>query len=139
MSYDRDRLRRIFDRTNGLCHVCRKALAWRNYGKNSERGAWEVEHSKARARGGTDHLTNLFAACIPCNRSKGSGSSRSARRQHGYDRAPRSAAAQRKKRGENVLGYASVGALVARVVLGPGGWVVGAIVGGLLGSDEDVV
>jgi 5-methylcytosine-specific restriction endonuclease McrA len=36
-----------------------------------ERGVWEVEHSVARAKCGSNHGNNLYAACITCNRSKG--------------------------------------------------------------------
>jgi 5-methylcytosine-specific restriction endonuclease McrA len=69
-------LRAIYDRTEGQCHNCRKRLTFRNYGLFGKRGAWEIEHSVAQARGGTDHGNNLFAACISCNRSKGDSSSR---------------------------------------------------------------
>lgn len=40
------------------------------------RGAWEVDPSKSRARGGTNYLRNLMPSCIPCNRAKGEQSSR---------------------------------------------------------------
>lgn len=41
-----------------------------SYGKNSGMG-WEVDHSKPRAAGGTDHLNNLQALNTQANRSKG--------------------------------------------------------------------
>jgi 5-methylcytosine-specific restriction endonuclease McrA len=51
-------------------------LAFTNYGKRGARAAWEVDHSRAKANGGTDHLNNLMPACIPCNREKGTLTSR---------------------------------------------------------------
>ena len=83
-----DRLNRIFSRTGGQCHICRKQLCFGNYGAIGKRGAWEIEHSRPRSRGGTDHLNNLYAACISCNRSKGNGTTASARGGNGYRAAP---------------------------------------------------
>jgi len=71
MHFSDDDLNEIYDRTSGYCHICHRKLAFINYGVLGARGAWEVEHSKPQARGGTHMRTNLYAACIPCNRSKG--------------------------------------------------------------------
>jgi len=76
MPYDMIDLRYIFDKTNGYCYHCRKKLAWKNYGVVGVRGAWEVDHSNPRAKGGTDYIRNLIPSCISCNRSKGILSSR---------------------------------------------------------------
>jgi 5-methylcytosine-specific restriction enzyme A len=35
--------------------------------------ATEVDHLRARARGGGDEPGNLVASCMPCNRSRGAG------------------------------------------------------------------
>src|SRR4029079_1401803 len=85
-----EKLKRIYERTSGYCHICRNELVFSNYGSYhyGEDGAWEVEHSNPRAAGGTDHLTNLYAACIPCNRAKGQLPTRSARAKHGWTCAP---------------------------------------------------
>ncbi len=77
--YSADRLNDIYDKTDGRCHICREKLSWSNYGEPGNSGAWEVDHSNPRVNCGTDRLTNLYAACIPCNRSKGSKSTRSQR------------------------------------------------------------
>ena len=66
------KLNAIYDRSRGYCHICGKKLAFINYGNFGKRGAWEVDHSKPRVKGGTDHPNNLYPACISCNRSKGS-------------------------------------------------------------------
>jgi len=60
----------VFDKNNGCCWHCGKKLAWKNYSKPRERGAWEVDHSRPLSRGGTDYFRNLVPACIECNRSK---------------------------------------------------------------------
>ena len=88
--YSNDQLNSIFDRTDGQCHICRDKLKWKNYGIIGELGSWEVDHSNPKANGGTDRMNNLYAACIPCNRSKGSKSTRSQRRKYGYTAAPES-------------------------------------------------
>ena len=62
----------IFDETDGICYLCGKKLAWKNYGDPGERGAWEVEHMRPLSRGGSNSVKrNLLPACIPCNRKKG--------------------------------------------------------------------
>jgi 5-methylcytosine-specific restriction endonuclease McrA len=63
-----DRTIEIFERTDGRCHLCSKPLALSNYGRLGRRGSWEVDHSKPRARGGTDRLSNLLPACPACAR-----------------------------------------------------------------------
>src|SRR5712692_1479397 len=116
MSYDTETLRRIYDRTNGPCHVCRKKLSFVNYGRPGAKASWHVEHSVARARGGTDHLNNLFLACIVCNQDKGTATSRTARGWYGRKRAPLS----RERRDEAKKSTTVVGGLV------------GSLLGGLL-------
>ena len=76
MPYSDIELNYIFNKTGGRCYHCRKKLAWINYGAVGAKGAWEVDHSKAKARGGTDYFRNLVPSCIQCNRSKGNLSSR---------------------------------------------------------------
>lgn len=86
--YDKERLKIIFSKTDGRCHLCNKRLAFRNHGQLGRRGAWEVEHSNPRANGGHDHLNNLFPAHILCNREKGTVTTRTARAWHGRTHAP---------------------------------------------------
>lgn len=132
MKYDHNTLRQIYDKTRGRCHLCRKNLSFSNYGSQGRRGAWEVEHSVPRARGGSEHLNNLYAACISCNRSKGSFGTRAARAANGYRCAPHSEPQKR----QNALKYAGIGSLAAllvppqlRVVTALLGIAVGAAVG----------
>ena len=130
MPTEQNRLRRIYDRTSGLCHICRKQLSFVNYGRRDGRGCWEIEHSHPRAKGGTDHGNNLFAACCDCNRTKGIRHTRTARKVHGYRTAPLSREKAAAARGDNTIAGGSLGVLVGAVAAGP----VGALLGGLLGA-----
>ena len=56
---DEERRPRIYDKTGGYCHHCNRKLAWTNNGAPDRRGAWEIDHSKPKSLGGTDHLNNL--------------------------------------------------------------------------------
>lgn len=138
MGHSSERLNDIYDRTDGRCHICSKKLAFKNYA-NSEgaRGAWEVEHSKAKSKGGTDRLSNLYAACISCNRKKGVNSTKSARAKHGRTAAPLSAAKKRDKRASNAATGSLIGGLVG-MLGGPVGVIVGAGIGAAIGHDKNV-
>lgn len=136
MAYDVDKLERIFGKTNGQCHICRTPLSFNNYGKSDARKAWEVEHSVPRAKGGTDHLNNLYAACVPCNRSKGSSSTRSARAKNGYTCAPLS----KSKKMSNALTGGAVGTLATFLVpphLRVAAAVFGAVMGAVIGHEVE--
>jgi len=108
-----DGLVRVFDKTNGQCHLCGRRLVLANYGAVGRRGAWERDHSRARAAGGTDTLRNLFAACVGCNRSKQVRSSRSVRRCNGLPRVPLSSVKRAQLREGDSLVGAAVGGLSA--------------------------
>ncbi len=129
MSFTEDKLDCIYQRTEGRCHICRKQLSLRNYGTLGKRGAWEVEHSKPRSQGGTDHMNNLYAACIPCNRKKGNSSTTSVRSTNGYRCAPLS----KVKRGENTVAGGVVGAL-AFLLVSPHLRLAAVVVGGVVGA-----
>lgn len=136
MAYDVDKLERIFGKTHGRCHICRSPLSFSNYGKTDARKAWEVEHSVPRAKGGTDHLNNLFASCIACNRSKGSSTTRSARAKNGYTSAPLS----KSKKINNALTGGVVGTLATFLVpphLRVAGAIFGAVVGAVIGHEVE--
>lgn len=127
----------IYDRTRGKCHICHRKMAFMNYGVVGARMAWEVEHSNPQANGGTHRLNNLYGACIPCNRSKGAGSTRTVRARNGLRRAPLSAPKYAAaKRGNTVTG-AALGGYVGYAVGGPPGAWLGGIIGGLFGANKD--
>jgi 5-methylcytosine-specific restriction endonuclease McrA len=89
-------IERIFRKTAGYCNICAKQLTFSNYGKRGRRGAWHIDHSRPKSRGGTDHANNLQPACIKCNEDKGNRTTRTARRRNGHNRSP--LRAQRKSR-----------------------------------------
>lgn len=127
------KIEEIWHRTSGKCHVCREQHEVDDYGIT-----WSWDHSRARARGGTDYLRNSYVACIRCNSRKGTRSSRSARAEHGYTRAPLSTS----KRASSKMGRAgtggATGALVGFAIGGPPGALLGAILGGVVGHEVDV-
>ena len=65
--YTEEQLQKIWDKTNGKCHLCGQRHLMNAYAR---KGGWEVDHSKPKAKGGTDHLNNLYLACMSCNRGK---------------------------------------------------------------------
>lgn len=132
--YTDEQLNTVFDRTDGNCHICGKRMAFSNYGAPGRRQAWEVEHSRPRAHGGTDHVNNLYGAHVSCNREKGTLSSRSARARHGRTRAPRSRVEKGRVQRENTVGGAVVGAALG-AAMGPGGWILGGLVGAAIGQE----
>lgn len=129
--------RDIFDCTSGKCHICYKMLAFSNYSRFESRGAWEIDHSKARAKGGTDHRNNLRAACISCNRSKQVVSAQAARRDAGFRRPPLSVEQRRKVKIRAVLGAAGVGAALGAKLAGLPGFWFGGLIGALFGDDHN--
>lgn len=136
MAFMDDELSAIYDRTSGYCHICRKKLAFSNYGRFGRLGAWEIDHSRAKARGGSDHFVNLYAACIDCNRRKGAGTTRTARRQHGRRRAPLSRSQRATAKQWNAVAGGIVGWGIGALA-GPLGMVVGGMLGARFGHDAD--
>lgn len=139
MSFSGEELSDIYDRTSGYCHLCGKKLAFKNYSKGGTRGAWEVEHSNAKANGGTNRKNNLYAACISCNRSKGANTTRSVRAKNGRTRAPLSCQKRKVAKAENAFAGGVLGSTVGSV-FGPLGMVLGGVIGARFGyrknSDE---
>lgn len=136
MPYDDQTLRKIYDRTNGKCHVCHKKLSFINYGRRGFRGVWEVEHSVPRANGGTDHLNNLFPACIACNRSKGIYTTRTARSWNDRTRAPFSKEKREGIKRSNAIGGAVLGGLIG-LAINPVAALCGLGIGALIGHSAN--
>jgi 5-methylcytosine-specific restriction endonuclease McrA len=136
MKYDGQTIIRIYDRTSGYCHICHKKLALKNYACPAARGAWEVDHCRARAAGGSDHGNNLVAACISCNRSKGKAHVRAARSKHGTTRRPKSKATVAAQKSGNALVGSVAGATIGGAVAGPPGALFGAFLGMLFGEQS---
>lgn len=129
--FDEATRRAVYERTRGHCHLCHGPLAYSNYGNHGARGAWEIDHSVPRARGGTDHLNNLYPAHTSCNRYKQHRSNSGIRREHGRTRAPLSAAAMEElKSGDAWTGAISGGLIGARFGGFPG-MLIGAAIGAI--------
>ena len=133
MAYSEQELRRIWKSTDGRCHLTGRRLKLKDYGRT-----WEVEHSKARAKGGSDHGNNLKPALIAANRSKQTMTSRAVRRSYGLQRSPMSSAEQDRTRAGNTAKGAALGAAVGAAAAGPVGALVGGILGGLVGRSSRV-
>lgn len=133
MSCDKGTLKRIYDRTSGYCHVCGKKMSLTNYARPGRKGAWEIEHSVPRAKGGTDHPNNLFGAHIICNREKSDCTTKTARSWHGRTRAPLSRERKKRARASNTVGGAVIGGLIG-LVGGPAGVLFGSLVGAGIGN-----
>lgn len=128
--------RRIFDRTQGTCHLCEKQLAFDNYASYERRGGWHIDHVVPKALGGTDRGSNLLAACWECNLEKGTRSARSVRQANGLSGRPMSAAMEARARRDNAIVGGVAGSLLLAVIA-PEIWVLGAIGGAIFGHESD--
>jgi|HubBroStandDraft_4_1064222.scaffolds.fasta_scaffold770615_1 hypothetical protein len=134
MAYD---INAIYDRTSGHCHICGRKVCFSNYGILGARGAWEIEHSRPQARGGTNHGNNLYAACIPCNREKSHRwSTRTVRAWNDRKRAPLSRIKRREAKQQQALAGAVLCG-IAGSVFGPLGAIIGAAVGAAIGDKQN--
>lgn len=133
MKVNNEKLNKIYDKTCGLCHICHKKITLSNYGKYRTEGAWHIDHSIPRSKGGTDHLNNLYPACIPCNLTKSDSSNRWIRSTHGQSRAPYSRSRLDKISQTNTAKGAVAGASIGSF-LGPGGALMGCLLGGIIGK-----
>lgn len=132
---DIERLEKVYSKTDGYCHICHKKLSFANYGKYGAKGAWHIEHSIAKANGGTDHLNNLYPACISCNLAKGVLDTKVARNYYGQTRAPYSKEKKQKIKTQNTVNGAIGGAIVGSV-FGPVGILIGTIAGAAIGENN---
>lgn len=134
MTYTDDQLSSIFDKTGGRCHISGRRLCFGNYGRLGSRGGWEVDHSKAKALGGSDNLGNLFPTSISVNRSKGARSSRSVRAEYGLSRKPMSMGEQEDARlRQSMLGGLGGFLLGKYLELPPGSIALGCMVVAIAG------
>jgi len=136
MPYTEEELKKIHRRTRGKCHLCHKRRTFANYGKPEKERGWEVEHSNARANGGTDHMNNLFVACTGGNRSKCTRSTASCRRKNGLRRAPMSRDRMANEKTKNGWSGAAIGGIIG-LIGGPFGVLAGISIGGYVGHSID--
>jgi hypothetical protein len=138
MVYNEETLNDIYDRTDGRCHICGKKLSFVNYANPGGKGAWEIEHSNPRAKGGSDYLRNLYPACMTCNREKGTASTRTARGWYGRKKAPLSKEEKKKKQTERTIIGGLIGLLgfLANPTVGVIGIITGALIGNSINADS---
>ena len=134
MVKDLTRLRKIYDKTDGQCHICHKPLSFNNHGKQGYRGSWHIDHSVPKAKSGTDHLNNLYPACISCNIEKGVNSSYSARKKNGKSRVPYNKERKKHLKANNLTGGIIVGGLLGSF-FGPFGIAAGIALGAVIGDE----
>ena len=137
MPYTKAQLDAIYRRSTGYCHLCHKKLSRKNHGAEGARGAWHVEHSKPRSKGGTDHMNNFFAACIECNGDKSSFTTRTARGWNGKTRAPLTPERRKQAKFNGGVAGAIAGGLAGVAVAGPVGAILGAVTGACIGSSRN--
>jgi 5-methylcytosine-specific restriction endonuclease McrA len=130
MKNDKERLKKIYSKTDGNCHICHSSLTFSSYGKTK---GWQIDHSVPKAKGGTNHLNNLLSACSGCNNEKGTYHTKTARGWNGKTRAPYNKAKKQKIKTNNTVGGAVIGGLIGSL-LGPGGAALGATIGGAIGN-----
>lgn len=132
---DKNRLIKIYQKTDGYCHLCHTKLSFKNYNNHGQKGCWNVEHSIPKSSGGTDHLNNLYPACTSCNFSKGNTTTRRVRKANKVNRAPYSKDKKQSIRTSNTVLGAGSGAIIGSL-FGPGGVALGAFIGGAIGSNN---
>lgn len=137
MPFDEDTLDAVFEKTRGHCHICRKQLTRSNHGEPDGYGSWEVDHSKPKAKGGTDHLNNLYPICTACNRDKGDSRASTARSEHGYSRPPLSPQEFEDKKQGNTVGGGVLGAAIGGAAGGPLGAFIGGAIGAGMGASSE--
>ena len=133
---EKERLQQIYRKTDGYCHICHIKLSFSNYGVHGAKGAWHIEHSKAKANGGSNHFYILFPACISCNIEKGVKHTRTARAKYGNTRAPYSKAKKEALKNNNTTRGVLVGGGIGLTIGGPFGGLIGSIIGGLIGNNN---
>jgi len=135
MAKDLKRLELIYRKTNGYCHICHKKLSLKNHGINGTHGSWHIEHSIPKAKGGTNHLNNLFPACISCNLEKGVSSTKESRLKNGITRAPFNKEKKNKIKSDNTITGMGIGGAIG-LIGGPIGVLIGTVLGAVIGNNN---
>lgn len=118
MRYSNEDLTYIADKTNDHCHLCNGKFIYSHYGRLDKATGWEVDHSKARSKGGSEKLSNKLPAHVRCNRSKGTRSTRDYRRIYGFTKKPKSKVqVQNDKVLDDVVGAIGVGIAVVGTIM----------------------
>ena len=77
--------------------------------QSGKKGAWQVEHSVPRSKGGPDHLNTLFAACVSCKLRQEQQDDSAARGWNGKRCAPLNREKRKQAKFDNGLAGAIAG------------------------------
>lgn len=69
--FTNNKLKAIFEKTEGHCHFCGDSLVLEKYGVkdiNDLDGAWEADHVIQQGKGGSKNVENCLPSCVRCNR-----------------------------------------------------------------------
>lgn len=69
--FTNNKLKAIFEKTEGHCHFCGDSLVLEKYGVkdiNDLDGAWEADHIIQQGKGGSKDVENCLPSCVRCNR-----------------------------------------------------------------------
>jgi len=66
-----DRNLRVFEKTRGRCHRCKRKLVFASHSKFGKRGAWSIELIKRQFSYMGDYFHNLYPACMRCEGQEG--------------------------------------------------------------------
>ena len=69
--FTNNKLKAIFEKTEGHCHFCGDSLVLEKYGVkdiNDLDGAWEADHVIQKGKGGSKDFENCLPSCVRCNR-----------------------------------------------------------------------
>jgi 5-methylcytosine-specific restriction endonuclease McrA len=69
--FTNNKLKAIFEKTEGHCHFCGDSLVLEKYGVkdiNDLDGAWEADHIIQKGKGGRKDVENCLPSCVRCNR-----------------------------------------------------------------------
>lgn len=132
MSYSREELNRIHQKTSGRCHLCGGELDFDSYGEG-----WEVDHSRPKSKGGTEHGNNLYPAHTSCNRARQDRPASAIREQNGLERPLLSRKQRKKRRKTNAVTWGGVAAIAGGMLAGPPGAVMAGAVGAFAGHEQD--
>ena len=124
--YSFQRLVKIFKKTEGCCHVCKKKIDFKLYAKLHHKNGWQiVDRSRTEASGGNSAITNLWPVHAQCKLGQRTGKSRNARKAQEYSHSSTEKRIQKDRR--EIVGGLVGGTL--GLAAGPAGVVAGAALG----------
>lgn len=132
VSYTEEELKNMYDSTSGRCHLCGEKIDFDAYPTE-----WEVDHSRPRSKGGTEHGNNLYPAHKSCNRARQNRLASVIRDQNGLSKPPLSRKQRKKKKKDKALTWGGLAAIAGVLLGGPPGAVAAGAIGAVAGHEQD--